>query len=120
MLAQKAGVSRHAFMDFINKSVMGSIYTKYKTPAFVNLDYTVTFTPELMRKDMDLGLSLGREHQVPMPVTGVTRDIIQQSMGHGNRETMDFSIVLDYMAKCSGIEQLVSEDIDVSDGLENN
>ncbi len=120
VLAQKAGVSRHAFMDFINKSVMGSIYSKYKTPAFVNLDYTVTFTPELMRKDMDLGLSLGREHQVPMPVTGVTRDIIQQSMGHGNRETMDFSIVLDYMAKCSGIEQLVSEDVDVSDGLENS
>ena len=120
VLAQKAGVSRHAFMDFINKSVMGSIYTKYKTPAFVNLDYTVTFTPELMRKDMDLGLSLGREHQVPMPVTGVTRDIIQQSMGHGNRETMDFSIVLDYMAKCSGIEQLVSEGVDVSDGLETD
>ena len=42
------------------------------------------------------------------------------SMGHGNRETMDFSIVLDYMAKCSGIEQLVSEDIDVPDGLEND
>jgi len=120
VLAQKAGVPRHAFLDFINKSVMGSIYTKYKTPAFVNLDYTVTFTPELMRKDMDLGLAMGREHQVPMPVTGLTRDIIQQSMGHGNRETMDFSIVLDYMAKCSGIEQLVSEDVDVSDGLEEN
>jgi len=120
VLAQKAGVSRHAFMDFINKSVMGSIYTTYKTPAFVNLDYTVTFTPELMRKDMDLGLSLGREHQVPMPVTGATRDIIQQSMGHGNRETMDFAIVLDYMAKCSGIDKLVPEDVDVSDGLEEN
>ena len=118
VLAQKSGVPRHAFLDFINKSVMGSIYTQYKTPGWVNQEYTVTFTPELMRKDMDLGLSMGRTHEVPMPVADATRGIIQQSMGHGNRTTMDFGIVLDYMAKCSGIEELVSENMEVSDGLE--
>jgi 3-hydroxyisobutyrate dehydrogenase len=118
VLAQKSGVPRHAFLDFINKSVMGSIYTKYKTPGWVNQEYPVTFTPELMRKDMDLGLSMGRTHEVPMPVADATRGIIQQSMGHGNRSTMDFGIVLDYMAKCSGIEELVSENMEVSDGLE--
>jgi 3-hydroxyisobutyrate dehydrogenase-like beta-hydroxyacid dehydrogenase len=118
ILAQKSGVPRHAFLDFINKSVMGSIYTLYKTPGWVNQEYPVTFTPELMRKDMDLGLSMGRTHEVPMPVADATRGIIQQSMGHGNRTTMDFGIVLDYMAKCSGIEELVSENMEVSDGLE--
>ena len=111
---------RAAFMDFINKSVMGSIYSKYKTPLYVNLDYSVTFTPELMRKDMDLGLAMGRSLEVPLPVANVTRDIFQQSMGHGNRSTMDFGIVMDYMAKCSGIEELVSEDADILDGLEVN
>lgn len=117
ILAQKAGVPRHAFLEFINNSVMGSIYSKYKSPGWVNQDYTVTFTPELMRKDMDLGLSLAREYEVPMPVANVTRDIIQQSMGQGNRGTMDFSIVLDYMAKCSGIEKLEPENVDVDDGI---
>ncbi len=118
ILAQKAGVPRHAFLEFINKSVMGSIFTKYKTPGWVKQDYTTTFTPELMRKDMDLGLGLGREHEVPMPVAGATRDIIQQSMGHGNNGDIDFSIVLEYMAQCSGIEKLESEDVEVADGLE--
>ena len=56
VLAQKAGVPRHAFLDFLNKSVMGSTFTRYKAPAFVNLDFHVTFTPYLLRKDMDLGL----------------------------------------------------------------
>ena len=53
MLAQKAGVPRHAFLDFLNQSVMGSMFTRYKTPALVNFDFKVTFTPELLRKDMD-------------------------------------------------------------------
>lgn len=118
ILAQKAGVPRHAFLEFINNSVMGSIFSRYKTPGWVNQDYTVTFTPELMRKDMDLGLNLAKGLEVPMPVATLTRDIIQQSMGHGNRSDMDFSIVLKYMAQCAGIEKLESEGVKVSDGLE--
>ena len=59
VLAQKAGMPRHAFLDFLNKSVMGSMFTRYKTPALVNLDFHVTFTPKLLRKDLDLGLDAG-------------------------------------------------------------
>lgn len=117
VLAQKSGVPRHAFLDFMNKSVMGSIFSQYKTPGWVNLDWGVTFTPELMRKDMDLGLALGRKHEVPMPTASTTRDIFQSSMGQGNREDVDFSIVLEYVAGCSGIT-LESENMDVPTGLE--
>ena len=77
VLAQKAGVPRHAFLDFMNQSVMGSTFTRYKTPAFVNLDFKVTFTPELLRKDLDLGLDAGRRFDVPMPLASLTRDIVQ-------------------------------------------
>lgn len=117
VLAQKAGVPRHAFLDFMNKSVMGSIFTAYKAPGWVNLDWSVTFTPELMRKDMDLGLTLGRKHEVPMPTATATRDNMQAAMGQGMREDVDFSKLLEFIASCSGI-QLESEDKDVSSGLE--
>lgn len=117
VLAEKAGVPRHAFLDFINNSVMGSVFTRYKTPGWVNLDFSTTFTPELMRKDVDLGLALAKELNVPMPVTSVTRDIIQSSMGHGNCGDVDFGIVFKYMAACADLE-LVSEDVDVPTGLE--
>src|SRR5665213_221644 len=56
ILAQKAGVPRHAFLNFMNASVLGSTFTKYKSNALVNLDLTTTFTPTLLRKDLDLGL----------------------------------------------------------------
>ena len=69
ILAQKAGVPRHAFLEFMNNGVMGSMFTRYKSNALVNLDWTTTFTPELLRKDLDLGLEAGRKLGVPMPVT---------------------------------------------------
>jgi len=115
VLAQKAGVARHAFLDFLNKSVMGSVFTRYKTPAFVNLDFKVTFTPKLLRKDMDLGLDAGRNFEVPMPLAALTRDLIQQMIGHGMTE-QDFATLLLMQAKASGIE-LKPENVAVGDGL---
>ena len=84
LLANKMGVPRHAFLAFINNSVMGSMFTRYKSPALVNLDWTTTFTPELLRKDIDLGLALGREWDVPMPVTAATREVLQAPFRRGD------------------------------------
>jgi 3-hydroxyisobutyrate dehydrogenase-like beta-hydroxyacid dehydrogenase len=115
ILAQKAGMPRHAFLDFLNKSVMGSMFTRYKTPALVNLDFHVTFTPKLLRKDLDLGLDAGRSLEVPMPLTSLTRDLLQQMIGQGMTE-QDFSTLLLMQAKASGIE-LKPENVPVGDGL---
>jgi 3-hydroxyisobutyrate dehydrogenase-like beta-hydroxyacid dehydrogenase len=115
VLAEKAGMPRHAFLEFLNKSVMGSMFTRYKTPALVNLDFHVTFTPKLLRKDLDLGLDAGREFEVPMPLTSLTRDLLQQMIGQGMTE-QDFSTLLLMQAKASGIE-LKPENVPVGDGL---
>ena len=115
VLAQKAGMPRHAFLDFLNKSVMGSMFTRYKTPALVNLDFHVTFTPKLLRKDLDLGLDAGREFEVPMPLTSLTRDLLQQMIGRGMTE-QDFSTLLLMQAEASGLD-LQPENVQVGDGL---
>jgi 3-hydroxyisobutyrate dehydrogenase-like beta-hydroxyacid dehydrogenase len=115
VLAQKAGVPRHAFLDFLNQSVMGSTFTRYKTPAFVNLDFQVTFTPRLLRKDLDLGLDAGRRFDVPMPLASMTRDLIQQMIGRGWTE-QDFAALLLQQAQASGLV-LEPEHGDVDDGL---
>ena len=115
VLAEKAGMPRHAFLDFFNKSVMGSTFTRYKAPAFVNLDFHVTFTPKLLRKDMDLGLDAAKAREVPMPLAALTRDLIQQMIGHGMTEE-DFSTLLVMQAKASGLE-LNPENVAVGDGL---
>ncbi|NIA26800.1 MAG: NAD-binding protein [Desulfobulbaceae bacterium] len=115
VLAEKGGVPRHALLDFINNSVMGSMFTRYKSPAFVNLDWTPTFTPPLLRKDMDLGLSAGERLGVPMPVAAATRELVQQAIDAGHTDC-DFSILLELQAAASGM-QLSSENVEVDDGL---
>ena len=115
ILAQKAGVPRHAFLAFMNDSVMGSIFSRYKTPAFVNLDFKVTFTPELLRKDLDLGLDAARRFDVPMPLASITRDVVQTMLGRGMVD-QDFAQLLLLQAQASGIE-LAAENVSVDDGL---
>src|SRR5690348_3336728 len=115
VLAQKAGVPRHAFLAFMNDSVMGSTFSRYKTPAFVNLDFKVTFTPELLRKDLDLGLDAARRFDVPMPLASITRDVVQTMMGRGMVD-QDFAQLLVLQAQASGIA-LSPENVPVDDGL---
>lgn len=116
VLAEKGGVPRHAFLDFINKSVMGSMFTKYKTPSYVNLDMTPTFTPVLLKKDMDLGLAAAKELGVAMPVSAATREIVQSLIGNGYVDC-DFAALLELEAKASGLD-IKSEEKDVPTGLE--
>jgi 3-hydroxyisobutyrate dehydrogenase len=125
VLAEKAGVPRHAFLAFLNNSVMGSMFTAYKTPALVNLDWTTTFTPELLRKDLDLGLGLGRELDVPMPVTAATREALQAHFGAASLKDdpdaylqEDFAALIETVALASGI-RLKPENVPVSTGLED-
>lgn len=116
VLAEKAGVSREAFLTFLNDSVMGSVFTQYKTPAFVNLDFTPTFTNVLLQKDFDLGLAAAQDLGVVMPVAAVTRNIVAQEVGNGNID-QDFASLLLTAARGSGLD-IASEDAPVSDGLE--
>jgi 3-hydroxyisobutyrate dehydrogenase len=125
LLANKMGVPRHAFLAFMNNGVMGSMFTRYKSPALVNLDWTTTFTPELLRKDLDLGLALGREWDVPMPVTAATREVLQSHFGAATLKSnpeeylqKDFAALMETMALASGMT-LESENKNVPTGLES-
>jgi 3-hydroxyisobutyrate dehydrogenase len=116
VLAEKAGIPRHVFLESINNSVLGSMYTRYKTPTMVNLDFDkVTFTPKLLLKDMDLGMSAGKAHGVPMPAAAITRESIAGLVGRGYGE-IDFAVLLAETAKSAGLE-LQSENVEVADGL---
>jgi 3-hydroxyisobutyrate dehydrogenase len=116
-LAEKGGVRRQDFLAFLNDSVMGSAFTRYKTPALVNLDFTPTFTVELLRKDLDLGLAAGRANEVPMPVAALVQQLVSAGVGEGLGDK-DFAALFELVARSSGLD-LKSEDAVVSDGLES-
>ena len=124
LLTNKMGVPRHAWLAFFNNSAMGSMFTRYKSPALVNLDWTTTFTPELLRKDLDLGLELGREIDVPLPVTAAAREVLQTHFGAAMLQKnpheylqKDFAALAETMALAAGMK-LESENQNVPTGLE--
>jgi 3-hydroxyisobutyrate dehydrogenase len=115
VLAQRGGVSRAAFLEFLNGSVLGSVFTRYKTPALVNLDLTPTFTTTLLRKDFDLGLAAARELEVPLPVAAAAYQLVQAAVGRGHAGD-DFASLLIEAARGAGLE-LEPENVAVDDGL---
>ena len=118
VLAEKAGIPRHVFMESINNSVLGSMYTKYKTPTLANLSFDkVTFTPKLLLKDMDLGMAAAKTHGVTMPAAAATRESIAGLVGRGY-DNVDFAVLLVELAKAAGLE-LKPANIELSDGLES-
>jgi 3-hydroxyisobutyrate dehydrogenase len=117
VLAERGGVARADYLEFLNGSVMGSTFTRYKTPAFVNLDFTPTFTGKLLRKDFELGLEAGRQLNVPMPVSALVHQIVMNLIGNELGD-VDFSSLLQ-LAAWGADFKLDPDDRKVSDGLED-
>jgi 3-hydroxyisobutyrate dehydrogenase len=115
VLAEKGGISRTDFLHFFNDSVMGSMFSRYKTPALVTLDYAPTFTATLLLKDFDLGLDAAQELGVSVPVVAHVRDLVAAMIDEGFADA-DFAALLSVQAKASGLE-LEPEPGPVSDGL---
>ncbi|HKG02459.1 MAG TPA: NAD(P)-dependent oxidoreductase [Conexibacter sp.] len=103
VLAEQSGVKRSQFLSFLNDSVMGSPFTRYKTPALVSLELAPTFTPALLRKDLDLGLDAARSHGAEMPITQLTRDRVQALIDDGVTD-LDFAALILLQAKQAGLE----------------
>jgi 3-hydroxyisobutyrate dehydrogenase-like beta-hydroxyacid dehydrogenase len=117
VLCEKGGIKRADFLNYFNNSAMSSIFTNYKAPALVNLDWTATHTSKMLRKDLDLALAEARSLEVPMPVTNLTREIVQQLIGLGHGED-DFASLIEMAAANAGYT-IAPEHVAVSDGLKD-
>lgn len=101
-LAEKSGVPREAFLDFMNSTVLATDWVRKRTPDLLSLDWTPTFTTELLRKDFDLGLAAARSAEVPMLLTASVHQLIEAAIGRGHRDD-DFLSLFEVQAKSSGL-----------------
>jgi len=101
-LAEKAGTSRAAFLEFFNGSALTSPWIRRRSPELVSRDWHLTFTNELLRKDFDLGLGAARELEVPMPAASAVYQLIQTAIGRGLRDE-DFLSLYELQAATAGL-----------------
>jgi 3-hydroxyisobutyrate dehydrogenase-like beta-hydroxyacid dehydrogenase len=101
-LAEKGGIDRAVFLEFLNGTVLGSDWVRKRTKDLVQLNWTPTFTTELLRKDFDLGLRAARDLEVPMPIGSMVYQLIQVAIGHGLRD-QDFLSLYEIQGHAAGL-----------------
>ncbi|HXV09123.1 MAG TPA: NAD(P)-dependent oxidoreductase [Burkholderiales bacterium] len=82
-LGRKAGLDWGVMLDALAQSALASPWLKVKAELMKRRDFTPTMTPPLVLKDIDLMMACARAQQVSMPLTALTRQLMQTLVGQG-------------------------------------
>jgi 3-hydroxyisobutyrate dehydrogenase len=102
LLAEKSGIPRETAVELMLASVIASPMIAYRGPFVLEQPEEAWFDVNMMQKDMQLALELGRELDVPLPTTAVTNEFLTAARGMGLEE-QDFAIVFEVLARMSGV-----------------
>jgi 3-hydroxyisobutyrate dehydrogenase-like beta-hydroxyacid dehydrogenase len=103
LLAEKGGIARETAMRVLLDSVIASPSLKYRMPFILDEPDEVWFDVNMMQKDMNLALELGRQLDVPLPTVAVSNEFLTAARAMG-LAGHDFFIVFKVLAKMAGIE----------------
>lgn len=103
LLAEKSGIKREVAVEVLTNSVIASPMVKYRCPFVLGMPEEAWFNVNMMQKDMNLALELGRQVDVPMPTTAATNEFLTAARGMGLAEK-DFAILFAVLARMAGVE----------------
>jgi 3-hydroxyisobutyrate dehydrogenase-like beta-hydroxyacid dehydrogenase len=103
LLAEKSGVSREAAVEVLLHSVIASPMVIYRGPFVLQQPDEAWFNCNMMQKDMQLALELGRSVEVPLPTTAVTNEMLSAARGMG-LDQRDFAALFNVLARMAGVE----------------
>ncbi len=104
LIAEKSGIRREVAVDVLTNSVIGSPMVKYRGPFVLQMPEEAWFNVNMMQKDMNLALELGRQLDVPLPTTAVTNEFLTAARAMGLEE-QDFAILFKVLAKMAGVQE---------------
>jgi len=102
LLAEKSGIKREVAVEVLVNSVIGSPMVKYRGPFVLQMPDEAWFNCDMMQKDMNLALELGRQLDVPLPTTATTNEFLTAARGM-HLEQYDFAIMFDVLARLAGV-----------------
>jgi 3-hydroxyisobutyrate dehydrogenase-like beta-hydroxyacid dehydrogenase len=100
VLAAKAGLDAELMLDILDNSAAKSVFVSAKSPLVLRRQFDPAFSIKWMHKDVGLMLESAAELDVPVPVTAVTRQMLQASIarGHGDQDIAGSIQVLEELA----------------------
>lgn len=104
LIAEKSGIQREVAVEVLTNSVIASPMVKYRGPFVLQMPDEAWFNVNMMQKDMNLALELGRQLDIPLPTTAITNELLTAARGMGFEE-QDFAVVFDVLAQMSGVKR---------------
>ena len=104
LLAEKSGIAREVAVDVLTHSVIASPMVQYRGPFVLNMPEEAWFDVNMMQKDMQLALEMGRQLDVPLPTTAIGNEMLTAARGMGLAKR-DFATVFDVLARMAGVEK---------------
>jgi 3-hydroxyisobutyrate dehydrogenase-like beta-hydroxyacid dehydrogenase len=102
VLATKAGVKPELMLEILENSAARSGLASFKAPFVLNRDFQPNFSTKWMHKDIGMALENGKAHQVPLPVSALTHQMLQAAIAKGWGED-DFCSVIRVLEDLSGV-----------------
>jgi 3-hydroxyisobutyrate dehydrogenase-like beta-hydroxyacid dehydrogenase len=103
LLAEKGGIPREVALEAMLNSVLASPSLKYRVPFILHKPDEAWFNVNMMQKDMLLALEMGRELNVPMPLTAASNESLTAARAQGLAQE-DFAIVYKVLARMAGLD----------------
>jgi len=104
LLAEKSGIKRETAVEVLLNSVLASPMLQYRGPFVLKMPEEAWFNVNMMQKDMQLALELGRQVDVPLPTAAVANEYLTAARAMGLAE-QDFAIVYKVLEKLSGVSK---------------
>ncbi len=102
LIAEKSGIAREVAVDVLTHSAIASPMIKYRGPFVLQMPEEAWFDINMMQKDMNLALELGRQLDVPLPTTAAVNEFLTAARGMG-LANKDFAVVFNVLARMSGV-----------------
>jgi 3-hydroxyisobutyrate dehydrogenase-like beta-hydroxyacid dehydrogenase len=83
VLSTKGGIDPKLMLDILDNSAAKSGLINYKAPFVFRRDFKANFSTKWMDKDIGLALESGKELGVPLPLTGLNRQLFQAAVAAG-------------------------------------
>jgi 3-hydroxyisobutyrate dehydrogenase-like beta-hydroxyacid dehydrogenase len=105
LLAEKSGIDRETAVDILTHSVIASPMIQYRGPFVLHMPGEAWFNVNMMQKDMQLALEMGRQLDVPLPTTAIVDQFLTAARAQGLAE-QDFAVMFRVLAQLSGVSQV--------------
>lgn len=104
LLAEKNGIPRETAIEVWCNSALASPATSHRAPFVLQKPDEVWFDVNMMQKDLQLALELGKTTDVPLLSVALSNEVLTMARAMGLARE-DFAVMFEVLARMSGLNQ---------------